>query len=178
MQRPTLRRTATIANLKPEKAKHDNQGRHDGRPQAPHEPAGDAGSGTRRRRRGRPRRRVTRSLLIKAVRAVPEIGSLAVHYDPGRLPEVRLLAIVDGPVVRLGGQQLAAPAAELKRGACLPPAAGRLLVRPRLHDRRARQWALPRHGRRAGIGLFHQARRAQLCSLPRLPSGPRRRFIC
>ena len=43
---------------------------------------------------------------IKAVRAVPEIGSLAVHYDPGRLPEVRLQQIIAGLVMILLGLDL------------------------------------------------------------------------
>jgi Cu+-exporting ATPase len=32
---------------------------------------------------------------IRAVRSVPEIGSLAVHYDPARLPEEKLLALLE-----------------------------------------------------------------------------------
>jgi Cu+-exporting ATPase len=48
---------------------------------------------------------------ISEVRAVPDIGSLAIHYDPRRLPEQRLLAIVDGLLDNLIACPPARPAA-------------------------------------------------------------------
>ncbi|MBZ0096953.1 MAG: heavy metal translocating P-type ATPase [Sulfuricella sp.] len=45
---------------------------------------------------------------IKEVRAVPAIGSMVVHYDPARLPEARLVAILDAVL----GNISAAPAAQ------------------------------------------------------------------
>ncbi|ACV37221.1 heavy metal translocating P-type ATPase [Accumulibacter sp.] len=56
---------------------------------------------------------------ISEVRAVPEIGSLAIHYDPGRLPEQRLLAIVDGVLGNLITCPPARPAASVIDGAPL-----------------------------------------------------------
>jgi Cu+-exporting ATPase len=50
---------------------------------------------------------------ISEVRAVPEIGSLAIHYDPRRLPEQRLLAIVDGLLDNLIACPPARPAASV-----------------------------------------------------------------
>ncbi|MBI4742904.1 MAG: copper-translocating P-type ATPase [Betaproteobacteria bacterium] len=47
---------------------------------------------------------------IKEVRAVPEIGSLVIHYDPTRLPEARLLAIVDAVIGNLTIRPKAEPA--------------------------------------------------------------------
>jgi Cu+-exporting ATPase len=47
---------------------------------------------------------------IKEVRAVPEIGSLAIHYDPAAMPEARLLAIVDSVIGNLISRPAAAVA--------------------------------------------------------------------
>jgi len=40
---------------------------------------------------------------IRDVRAVPALGSLAIHYDPRQLPEARLLTSVDDLIGRLAG---------------------------------------------------------------------------
>jgi Cu+-exporting ATPase len=48
---------------------------------------------------------------IKEVRAVPQIGSLAIHYDPAQLPEARLLAIVNAVLGNLIARPQAAAVA-------------------------------------------------------------------
>ena len=49
---------------------------------------------------------------IKEVRAVPEIGSIAIHYDPTCLPEANLLSTVDFILGNLITRPAAAPVAE------------------------------------------------------------------
>ena len=54
---------------------------------------------------------------ITGVRAVPEIGSVVVHYDPAALPEERLLATLDAVI----GNLVAAPRPKPAAAAAVPP---------------------------------------------------------
>jgi P-type Cu+ transporter len=48
---------------------------------------------------------------VTGVRAVPEIGSVTVHYDPGALPEERLLATLDAVIGNIAAAPRPRPAA-------------------------------------------------------------------
>ena len=48
---------------------------------------------------------------IREVRAVPEIGSVTIHYEPAALPEVRLLAVVDAVIGNIAAAPPRKPAA-------------------------------------------------------------------